>query len=168
MTELAPFQGYRVEVPEEWLDFNGHMHDAAYASALSAAHEELFEVLGLSATYRRSTGGALYTVEMLLRFLAECSRGDVLTARTLLVHADESKLHLVTELCLLPEPGDRHGRTIAVGEAFYLHVDTAHGATAAMPADRRGAVQELLSRHAGLPRPTRLRLGREHAGVGGR
>ena len=152
MAEAAPFQGYVVTVPPEWVDFNGHMHDAAYAAALSDAHEALFAALGLSAEHRRSTGGALFTVESLVRYLAECSAGEALRARTLLVHADARKLHLLTELL-------SGRRRVATGEAFYLHVDTGRGAVAAMPAEQEGRVQELLAEHAGLPRPAELRLG---------
>ena len=48
----APFTAYRERVRAEWLDYNGHLHDASYATVLSDAHELVFEDLGLSADYR--------------------------------------------------------------------------------------------------------------------
>ncbi|MBA2559671.1 MAG: thioesterase family protein [Propionibacteriales bacterium] len=149
----SPFSTYRTAVRDEWLDYNGHMHDASYATVLSDAHEELFVFLGLSEAYRVTAGAALYTVECHIRYLTECSRGQVLWAATTMVAADARKVRLHTEL--------RHedGRAAATGEFMYLHVDTALGTTTAMPPDQHERVQDMLLAHAGLPRPPHLGLG---------
>jgi acyl-CoA thioesterase FadM len=149
----TPFATYSSRVPSEWLDYNGHMHDASYGIALSDANEEVFAALGLSADYRATTGASLYTVESHIRYLAECSLGQVLRATSILVAADARKVRLYTELL------HDDGRLAATGEYLYLHVDSALGATAPMPTDRRARVQEMLSDHAGLPRPAHLGLG---------
>jgi acyl-CoA thioesterase FadM len=153
MAESAPFSTYRTEVPAEWLDYNGHMHDASYLIALSDANEELFEALDLSADYRRDAGASFYTVEYHIRYRAECALGDVLVASTTLVSADEKRMRLYTEL--------KHadGRLAATGESLYLHFDTAVGGVTKMPADPHQRVQELLAAHAKLPRPAHLGLG---------
>ncbi|MEJ7706117.1 MAG: thioesterase family protein [Nocardioidaceae bacterium] len=150
---LAAFSTYRTEVRDEWLDYNGHMHDASYGIVMSEANEELFAALGLSADYRVTTGASLYTVECHIHYLAECSLGQVLSASTIIVAADAKKMRLYTEL--LHE--DR--RTAATGEFLYLHVDTALGATTAMPSDRHDRVQEMLFAHASVRRPAHLGLG---------
>lgn len=150
---LEPFATYRVEVRSEWLDYNGHMHDASYGIVLSDANEELFAALGLSADYRASTGASFYTVECHIRYLAECSLGDVLSASTIVVSADAKKMRLYTEL--------RHddGRLAATGDSLYVHVDTTHGLTSEMPSDRQRRVQAMSVAHANLPRPPHLGLG---------
>jgi acyl-CoA thioester hydrolase len=149
----APFAVYRSEVREEWLDYNGHMHDALYATVLSDANEELFEALDLSERYRDSEGMAYYTVETHIRFVAECSRGDVLTAATTMVDADAKRLRLYTVLAV------DDGPEVANGDSLYLHVDTATGRTAPLSDDRRARVDEVLAAHADLPRPPHLGLG---------
>ena len=149
----SPFATYSTEVRSEWVDYNGHMHDASYGIALSDANEELFSALGLSADYRATAGASLYTVESHIRYLAECSLGQRLTATTIMVAADAKKVRLYTELL----HGD--GRLAATGEFLYLHVDSALGATTPMPGDRQVRVQEMLSAHADLPRPAHLGLG---------
>ncbi|MFL5756650.1 MAG: thioesterase family protein, partial [Chloroflexota bacterium] len=99
MAEWAiPFAVYRADVRDEWLDYNGHLHDAFYAVVFSDANEELFAALDLSEAYRAAEGKAYYTVETHLRFVAESSRGDVLTAATTLVDADAKRIRLYTEL----------------------------------------------------------------------
>jgi acyl-CoA thioester hydrolase len=149
----APFATYRTEVREEWLDYNGHMHDAFYATVLSDANEELFEALDLTERYREAEGNAYYTVETHIRFVAECSRGDVLTAATTMVDADAKRLRLYTELAV------EGGGPVANGDSLYLHVNTAAGRTAPLSADREARVRALLAAHAQLPRPPHLGLG---------
>ena len=148
-----PFTGYRTTVPAEWLDYNGHMHDASYGIALSDANEELFAALGLSREYRERTGASLFTVEYHVRYLAECGLGQSLTAETLVVAAGAKKVHLYTEL--LRGPGD----LAATGESLYLHVDTTRGVTTALPVDRQHRVQAMVAAHAELPRPSHLGRG---------
>lgn len=156
----APFSTYSTEVLREWLDYNGHMHDASYAIALSDANEELFATVGLSADYRATAGASLYTVECHIRYLSECSFGQLLRAVSFLVAADTKKVRLYTELV------HEDGRPAATGDAVYLHVDTRVGRVTAMPADRYQRVRDLLSAHAALPRPSHLGLGVGAAGAG--
>ncbi len=151
--QQTPFSTYRTEVRTEWLDYNGHMHDASYAVVLSDANETVFAALGLSVDYRASAGASFYTVECHLRYVAECSLGDLLSASTTMVAADAKKIRLYTELI------HADGRTAATGDSLYLHVDTELGATAPMPADRHRRVQDMLSAHARLERPAHLGLG---------
>jgi acyl-CoA thioester hydrolase len=146
----TPFAAYSSEVRSEWLDYNGHMHDASYGVVLSDANEELFAALDLSADYRATTGASLYTVESHVRYLGECSLGQTLRATTMVVAADAKKVRLYTELLR------EDGRLAATGEFLYLHVDSAVGATTPMPRDRQVRVQEMLSAHADLPRPDHL------------
>jgi acyl-CoA thioesterase FadM len=148
----APFAAYREQVRPEWLDYNGHLHDASYAIVLSDAHELVFESLGLSAAYRTSHDASMFTVETHLRFLAECSGGQTLTAETTLVEADSKRMRLHSELFA-------DGVLAATGESLYLHVDTAAGRAVPLPDDRQERIQAMLTAHAALPRPAHLGLG---------
>jgi acyl-CoA thioester hydrolase len=141
--EAVPFTAYREQVRPEWLDYNGHLNDASYAIVLTHAHELLLEHLGLSADYRESHQASMFTVEMHLRYLAEVSAGQTIKAATVLTEADHKRLRLHSELYA-------DGTLAATGECLYLHVDTAAGRTASLPADRQAAVDALLASHKGL------------------
>jgi acyl-CoA thioesterase FadM len=145
----APFTAYREQVRPEWLDYNGHLNDASYALVLSAAHELVLESLGLSADYRVSHHASMFTVETHIRYLAECSAHQTLTAATILVDADRKRLRLHTDVYA-------DGVLAATGESLYLHVDTTAGRTAPLPDDRQSRVDAMLAAHAGLPRPAHL------------
>jgi acyl-CoA thioester hydrolase len=148
----APFTAYRQQVRPEWLDYNGHLNDASYALVLTRAHELLLEHLGLSAAYRESHRASMFTVEMHLRYLAEVSAGQTMTAATTVVEADSKRLRLHSELYA-------DGLLAATGECLYVHVDTAAGRSAPLPGDRQARVDALLAAHAQLPRPAHLGLG---------
>jgi acyl-CoA thioesterase FadM len=141
---------YRTEVREEWIDYNGHLHDAGYAVVLSEANEALLAHLGLSEAYRVDRGLAMYTVESHIRYLAEVGRGNVIEAESLLVSADPKRMRVHTLL------RRDDGSPVATGEYLYLHVDQAAGKVTAMPPDRWAAVDALLSAHASLDRPQHL------------
>lgn len=148
----APFAAYRAQVRPEWLDYNGHLNDASYAIVVSRAHELVLESLGLSADYRTSHQASMFTVETHLRYLAECSDGQTLTAKTTLVDADHKRIRLHSELSADGEP-------VATAECLYVHVDTSVGRTAPLPADRQARVDAMREAHAALPRPSHLGLG---------
>ena len=150
--EAGLFARYATEVRDEWIDYNGHLHDAGYAIVLSEANEGLLAELGLSERYRERTGCAMYTVECHIRYLAECRRGDRLEAASFLVSADAKRMRVHTALT------KTGGRLVATGEHMYLHVDGA-GRVTAMPAERLAAVDAMLAAHADLPRPEYLGRG---------
>jgi acyl-CoA thioesterase FadM len=150
---VSPFRRYRTAVRDEWIDFNGHLHDGCYAIIFSEANEVMFADLELSEDYRNETGRGMYTVECHIRYLAESRRGDVLEASTILVSADAKRMRVHTLL------SRDDGTPIATGEFFYLHVDGAAGGVTEMPDDRWHRVDTLLRAHATLERPSHLGLG---------
>jgi acyl-CoA thioester hydrolase len=146
----APFQAYQSEVDDAWLDYNGHMNDASYAVVLSQATELLLEWLDLSAGYRGSTGAGLYTAESHIRFLAECSRGQMLSAASFVIAVAPKRVRIYTELYV-------DGETLAAsGDSIYIHVDGASGRSAPIPEDRYLRLEQLAAAHATLARPEQL------------
>lgn len=150
---MVPYSRFRTEVREEWIDYNGHLHDACYAIVFSDANEVLFADLDLSEDYRIESNAAMYTVECHIRYLAEAKLGDVLDASTILVSADTKRMRLHTTL------SRADGTAVATGEFFYLHVDDTTGGVSTMPADRWRKVEAVLNEHASLPRPDHLGQG---------
>ena len=139
---MAEFTAYREAVRPEWLDYNGHLNDSSYAVVLTLAHELLLDHLGLSATYRESHQASMFTVDLQLSYVAEVTAGQTLTAATHVVDADHKRLRLRSEIFA-------DGVLAATGECLYLHVDTAAGRTAPLPADRQAAVEAMRTPPAG-------------------
>jgi acyl-CoA thioesterase FadM len=55
----------------EWIDYNGHVNDAAFAIIAAEANEAALERIGMSENYRRATGRALYSARLEIDFHAE-------------------------------------------------------------------------------------------------
>jgi acyl-CoA thioesterase FadM len=150
---MVAYSRFRTEVREEWIDYNGHLHDACYAIVFSDANEMLFVDLDLSEDYRVESNCAMYTIECHIRYIAEAKLGDVLEASTILISADPKRMRLHTVLT------KADGTAVATGEFLYLHVDDTAGGVTAMPEDRWRKVEAVLAAHASLPRPDHLGKG---------
>jgi acyl-CoA thioester hydrolase len=149
----GPFTAYRAPVRAEWVDYNGHLNDSAYAVVCAQANELLLDALGVGAAYRAATGCSTYTVEAHLRFLAEVGAGAELHAESVLVAADGKRLRVHTTLL------DAADTPVLTGEYLYLHVDGAAGRVVPFPPDRAAAVAAMLAEHAAVPRPAHLGSG---------
>jgi len=109
------FTEFETDVLSEWLDYNEHMNDAAYALALTAANEAFLDHAKIGAGYRADTGCTLYTVEAHIYYLAEVHATDHLKARTEISELSDKKLRLLTTL--FRSDGEKAARS----EFLYLH-----------------------------------------------
>ena len=71
MIEAAPLELYRTEVPEDWIDYNGHMNVAFYLYAFDRGMDVLMQKVGLDAAHRESAGGTIFAVEGHLTYQRE-------------------------------------------------------------------------------------------------
>ena len=104
MTE--PMHLYDAVVLKEWVDFNGHMNDAAYAIPFSRAIDALMDQIGLDAEGRKVTNHTLFTLAMQLRFHHEVKEGAPLKVSGQILEIDAKRLRLYQWL--------RHGETGAL------------------------------------------------------
>ncbi|MEO6821528.1 MAG: thioesterase family protein [Candidatus Nanopelagicales bacterium] len=149
----SPFRGYQTGVRPDWLDYNGHMNDSAYAVVCTEANEMLLDALGVGAAYRESTGAAMYTVEAHLRYLREVGPDAQLRAETVLIDADAKRLRVHTTVI------DQTDAPVLTGEYLFLHMDVRTGKVASFPPDRDAVVKSVLAAHEPLPRPAHIGLG---------
>lgn len=143
----TPYVAFSCGVSASSIDYNGHLNDAAYAQVLTDANEMFLDALGLSATYRENTGGAMYTVEITLKFLHAVNAGDVVRAESWVASADSKRLRVATTLLVGETP-------VASGDSLYLHVDTATGKVSPFPDDRAELLARMQNAHeeASAPR----------------
>jgi hypothetical protein len=71
----APLKTYHCIVDPEWMDYNGHMTEAAYLTAFGFASDMLFRYIGIDESYRAS-GTSYYTVETAASFSSDVSRKE--------------------------------------------------------------------------------------------
>jgi carnitine 3-dehydrogenase len=137
-----------VEVPAAWTDYNGHLTDGFYAPLFTEATNAVLDALDAGEDYQRRTGGAYFTAESHLRYLAEVSAGEAVHIDTTIVGADTKRLHLLHELT------GEDSEVRASNEVMLLHV--ADGQVCAAPAEVSGAIIGAAHAHRHLPRPESL------------
>ena len=108
---------YRTAVLPEWIDYNGHLRDAYYAVAVSAAIDELMDRIGLDAAYRARSKCTLYSLEMHLHWLHEVHASDTLEIDAHVLGADKKRLHLGLDVRAIGR-----SEVAATAEIMLLHV----------------------------------------------
>ena len=84
--------------------------------------------------YFKETGGALYTVETHLRYLAEVKAPATVEIESVIIDADHKRIWFAHEMIV-------DGSLRATGEFMILHFDTRQGKTTPMPEDVQAALQ---------------------------
>ena len=134
-------------VRPEWIDYNGHMTDSRYHQVFGDAMDALYRLLGVDEAYR-AAGHMFYTVENHSIHRAELRSAEGYTVRSRVLAVDAKRLHVMH--CLYR---NRDQVLAATGEQMHLHVDTAHGKTAAMPEAMRRQLELLHGAQAREPLP---------------
>jgi acyl-CoA thioesterase FadM len=137
-------------VPEEWIDYNGHMMDGYYCVAFAEATEELLDHVGFGPAYREKTGSSIYTVESHLCYLRSVRAGARLCYWTQLLGADAKRMHVFHRMTEAAS-----GDEVATNELMFLHVDIASDRVTPMPPGRLAVVGALAAEHATRPVPRR-------------
>ncbi len=150
MSATAPFPLMELTVQRAWVDFNGHMNDAAYAEAFSLALMTMTDHLGLDATGRASTGHTIYTIAAMIRYLHEASESEPLVLTGRILEADDKRIRVWAEMHHAVK-----GTLLATTEQLFLCVDQSGQAprAARWPEPFAGRLKALAAEHAGLPVP---------------
>jgi acyl-CoA thioester hydrolase len=114
----------------DWVDYNGHMNDAAYAIVFSRSVDALMDRVGLDAAARKRTGQSLFTLQMMLHYFKEAKEGDALAVSCQLLEHDNKRMRVWLDMTA---PG---------GERL-----------AAWSFETQAALQALAKAQSGLPHP---------------
>ena len=143
----APLQLYDGQVEPEWVDYNGHMTEAAFLTAAGWASDALFRYIGDDEAYRAG-GHSFYTVETHIHFLREGGVHEPFVFETQILGVDAKRVHLVHSML-----DGASATPLSVVEQMLVHVDTAAGRSAPILPDVAGALAAIADAHAGLPVP---------------
>ena len=134
-------------VRPEWIDYNGHMTDFRYQQVFGDAIDVLFREVGIDEAYR-AAGHAPYTAQVQIRYHAELRQLDSLYVTAQLLEVDAKRFWLYLRMHRVSDH-----RLAASCEYMFVHVDTAAGKSAPMPAALLARLEAMRDRDARLPRP---------------
>ncbi len=136
-------------VVSEWVDYNGHMNDAAYAIVFSRSVDALMDRVGLDAATRKRSGQSLFTLQMMLHYFKEAKEGDALAVTCHLLEHDDKRMRVWLDMTA------SGGERLAASEQLLISVAQAEGSARAAPwaFETRAALDELARAQTGLPHP---------------
>jgi len=146
----APLDLYAAPVEPDWVDYNGHMTEAAFLTAFGWASDKFFRFIGVDETYR-SAGHSLYTVETHINYLREASLGEPLRITTQLLGVDAKRVHFFHSMY----HGDS-GELLCTTEQMLLHVDMNAGAAAPILPGPAAALDAIAEAHSAMARPSQV------------
>ncbi len=133
----------------EWVDYNGHMNDAAYAIVFSRSVDALMDRVGLDAAARKRTGQSLFTLQMMLHYFKEAKEGDAFAVSCHLLEHDDKRMRLWLEMTT------RGGERFAASEQLLISVALSDDGARAVPwsFETKAALEALAKAQSGLPHP---------------
>jgi acyl-CoA thioester hydrolase len=93
----APMELAEFEIPVEWVDYNNHLNDAYHAVAFSRAGDVFIERIGLGPEGREATGCTVYTLALVIRYLAEAKLGERIAVAAQLLETDSKRFRFWLE-----------------------------------------------------------------------
>jgi acyl-CoA thioester hydrolase len=146
----TPAHCLEVEVPPDWVDYNGHMNDACYAIAFSRGGDAFMATMGLTQRTREETHRTIYTLALVIRFVAEAKLGERIAITLQLLERDEKRLKFWMEARRV---GDN--ALLATSEQVLMCVDQGgeRPHAAAFPPEVEARLEATARAHAELPAP---------------
>ncbi len=134
-------------VRPDWVDYNQHMSEAFFVTAIGNASDALFRYIGIDEAYR-AAGNSFYTVESHLNYYAEGKLNQPLAYETRVLDLDAKRLHIHHTIL------DRDsGQRIFTAEQMLLHIDGKVGKTAPIMPGPKAALDAIWAFHQTAERP---------------
>ena len=138
----------RRQVPQDWVDYNGHMNEARFLQAFSNACDKLLEWAGMDAGCI-AAGNSIFSVETHIQHLGEVDIGETIHITTRVLQGGGKKFHIWQEMW-------KEAEKVATCEQLLLHVDLSTRRSTAPPDAIAQALGRMAQDHALLPLPEGL------------
>lgn len=146
----APMRLIEFEVPADWVDYNDHLNDAYHAVAFSRAGDEFMERIGLGPAGREATGRTIYTLGLIIRYLAEARLGERIAISLQILETDAKRVRFWLEARRVDDDA-----LVSTSEQVLICVDRrgARARAANFPAEVAARLQAIAAAHAELAAP---------------
>ncbi|WP_119420695.1 thioesterase family protein [Desertibaculum subflavum] len=142
----APFETYRAEVQEAWIDYNKHMNMGYYMVVFDEATGGFFQAVGLDRPHRQKHKVTTFSLEAHINYVREVGLGDTLRFTTRLLDFDSKRLHYFHEMWHATE-----GYLASTNELVSLHVSQETRRAAPMTPEIMDRLAAIRAAHAKLP-----------------
>ena len=146
----GPVKLHKGEVLSAWLDYNGHMTDAAYLIAFGDGLDAFFRYIGDDEAYR-AAGNTFFTAETHINYYREMKLGETFWVETQVLGCDEKRMHLFHRMY--------HGKSkelVATNEIMQLHVNQEAKKVSPIGKDLFMALSAIAKAHKKLKKPKEM------------
>ena len=137
----------REKVCQEWIDYNGHMTDSAYAKVFSIAVDQLMGNIGIDADFREKHQYSIYTLETHLCYFNEAYEGQELQVTIQLLDYDTKRMHVFFTM-----ENDK-GNRLATSEQMLMGMNMKEGRPSSFPTSIFSQIESLAESHRNLSKP---------------
>jgi acyl-CoA thioester hydrolase len=127
MTSNRPLPLFDTVVAREWIDYNGHMNDAAYSIIFSRAVDVFMDRIGIDEATRKATGYTLYTLKSVVHFHKEARLDTPLSVTGQIIEHDSKRVRLWLNMTAGPS-----GPQLATSEQLLISIDQSGDAAKAV------------------------------------
>lgn len=142
-------ESYRGTVPQDWIDFNGHVNVGYYVVGFDLGSVAFLDGVGMGRTYPERRGFSTFALEMHITYDREIHLNDPFVIHTQILDCDHKRIHMYHEL--------RHGTEgwlSATNEIITMHIDMKTRRSAAFPDDVQKTLDLIRDAHRDLPVPS--------------
>jgi acyl-CoA thioester hydrolase len=144
----APFDRYRGEVRQDWIDYNGHMNVAYYVLTFDHGTEAFWDYLDIGEAYLKRTNNSTFALETHVTYQDEVRLGDPLRVTSQLLGFDAKRIHFFQRMF-----HGAKGYLAATFECVSLHVNLDNRRAAPFPDDRLAFLARVKAAHDALGAP---------------
>ncbi|WP_408010123.1 thioesterase family protein [Pseudalkalibacillus sp. A8] len=144
---LEPVSIYKDQVHKAWVDYNGHMNDAAYAAVFSHAVDHFMVYIGLDEKAREMYRYTIFTLETHLCYLKEAHENEEIYVSVQILDADAKRIHPFFVM------KNKNDQIVATSEQMLMGIDMEAGRAAPFPEPIAQKVAELRKAHHSLEKP---------------
>lgn len=147
----APLTTKTRTVPQDWIDYNGHMNVSYYSMAFDQAIDDVFEnILGIGESHTKQTRQGPYVLQNNLHYLDELLQDAGFFVRVHLIDHDKKRLHLFLQMI------NEAGVVAATSEQMLMNVDLTTRRATEYPDWVMRRLADLQTAHDILPKPMQL------------
>jgi acyl-CoA thioester hydrolase len=144
----TPFDRYRTEVRQDWVDYNGHMNVAYYVLAFDYGTEAFWDYLDIGEAYLKRTNNSTFALESHITYQGEVRLGDPLRITSQLLGFDAKRIHILHRMFHVGK-----AYLAATIEYVSLHVSLDSRRGAPFPDDRLAFLARVKAAHDALGVP---------------
>ncbi|WP_347549114.1 thioesterase family protein [Pseudalkalibacillus hwajinpoensis] len=149
MTAHNSFE-YKDHVHSDWVDYNGHMNDAAYAIVFSQVVDKFMDYIGLHEEARDKFAYTIFTLENHICYLKEGHEKEDIHVSIQLIDDDAKRLHVFFEM------KNKNDDLLATSEQMLMGMDTREGRPGPFPESIASEIGKLRDAHEHLDQPKQV------------